>query len=152
MVRTRQTIAKQWLIVDERLGHELWPALRRLPKGSGVLLIRRLTRIEKRQVRCLAEPRGLHLVEERPGAAARVHDVAELRRALMRRTALILLSPLFETRSHPGWRPMGRMRAAALARLAGRKAIALGGMNRKRYAKIAPLGFVAWAGIDAFRI
>jgi hypothetical protein len=43
------------------------------------------------------------------------------------------------------------MRAAALARLAGRNAIALGGMSRRRYAKIAALGFTGWAGIDAFR-
>jgi hypothetical protein len=43
------------------------------------------------------------------------------------------------------------MRSAALARLAGRRAIALGGMNRERYAKIAPLGFIGWAGISAFR-
>jgi hypothetical protein len=44
------------------------------------------------------------------------------------------------------------MRAAALAALADRKLVALGGMNPKRYAKIAPLGFIGWAGISAFRI
>jgi hypothetical protein len=44
------------------------------------------------------------------------------------------------------------MRAAAFARLAQRRLIALGGMDAQRYAKIAPLGFIGWAGISAFRI
>jgi thiamine monophosphate synthase len=43
------------------------------------------------------------------------------------------------------------MRAATLARLANRQAIALGGMNRQRYANVAALGFIGWAGISAFR-
>ena len=42
--------------------------------------------------------------------------------------------------------------AATLARLTGRNAVALGGMNAPRYAKIASLGFIGWAGISAFRI
>jgi thiamine monophosphate synthase len=43
------------------------------------------------------------------------------------------------------------MRAAALAALGSRKLIALGGMNAERYARIAQLGFMGWAGISAFR-
>jgi hypothetical protein len=43
------------------------------------------------------------------------------------------------------------MRAAAMARLAGRRLIALGGMTEKRYLRIRPLGFQGWAGISAFR-
>jgi thiamine-phosphate pyrophosphorylase len=42
------------------------------------------------------------------------------------------------------------MRAASLARLGGRKLYALGGMNAKRFDRIAPLGFVGWAGISAW--
>jgi thiamine-phosphate pyrophosphorylase len=42
------------------------------------------------------------------------------------------------------------MRAAALARLARRRLVALGGMDARRYAKIARLGFSGWAGIDAY--
>jgi len=80
-----------------------------------------------------------------------VHGVEELRRALLRRVPLILLSPLFETQSHPAWKPLPTMRAAALARLAGRRVIALGGMDAQRHAHIASLGFVGWAGISAFR-
>jgi hypothetical protein len=43
------------------------------------------------------------------------------------------------------------MRAATLAKLARGRAIALGGMDQTRYAKIAQLGFMGWAGIWAFR-
>jgi thiamine-phosphate pyrophosphorylase len=75
----------------------------------------------------------------------------ELRRAMVRRAPIILLSPIFPTRSHPDWQPMPRMRAATLARLVDRRAIALGGMDARRYAKIARLGFIGWAGISAFR-
>jgi thiamine-phosphate pyrophosphorylase len=66
-------------------------------------------------------------------------------------TPLIFLSPIHPTRSHPEWRALPRMRAAALARLGRRRLFALGGMNPKRYAKIARLGFIGWAGISAFR-
>jgi thiamine-phosphate pyrophosphorylase len=43
------------------------------------------------------------------------------------------------------------MRAAALARLAGRRLIALGGMDARKFARIENLGFRGWAGISAFR-
>jgi hypothetical protein len=40
---------------------------------------------------------------------------------------------------------------SALARLAKRRLLALGGMNPKRYAAVERLGFIGWAGISAFR-
>jgi thiamine-phosphate pyrophosphorylase len=69
---------------------------------------------------------------------------------LFARVPLILLSPIHSTRSHPDWRPIPRMRAAAYARLAGRRLIALGGMDERRFERIERLGFVGWAGIDAW--
>ena len=147
----RQIIPEQWLIVAQPMAAETWRAVRRLPRGSGVLLLERLNAIEKRQLRHLARLRALRVVSEGRRTAARVHNVRELRRALSRRTPMILLSPLYPTRSHPGWKPLPRMRAAALARSANRNAIALGGMNAQRYARVAPLGFISWAGISAFR-
>jgi thiamine-phosphate pyrophosphorylase len=83
---------------------------------------------------------------------ARVHSVRELTRALTHRPDRVLLSPMYETRTHPHWKRMPRMRAAALARLCNRNAIALGGMDDTRYTRLAPLGFAGWAGISAFRI
>lgn len=146
----RQTVPEQWLIVDPSLGAVPWRAIRALPRGSGVLVLGSLAPREARRLR-LTRRRDLIIVFERSSAAARVHNIRELGRALLRRTTLILISPIHETPSHPDWAPMPLMRAAALARLANGKAIALGGMNRERYARIAPLGFIGWAGISAFR-
>jgi thiamine-phosphate pyrophosphorylase len=146
----RQYEPEQWLIVAGSADSEMWSALRRLPRRSGVLVLHSLSAGERRRLRNLARARGLILASER--AAARVHNFRELRSALLRRPSMVLLSPMHPTRSHPDWQPLRRMRAATLARLAGRRAIALGGMNRQRYAKIAPLGFIGWAGISAFRI
>ena len=147
----RQSVPEQWLIVTQPIAAEMWRTVRGLPPGSGVLLLEQLNALELRQLRHLARLRALTVVTEGPRTAARVHNLRELRRALSRRTPLILLSPLSLTQSHPGWKPLPRMRAAALARLVNRNAIALGGMNAQHYAKVAPLGFIAWAGISAFR-
>jgi thiamine-phosphate pyrophosphorylase len=149
-VTRRQTIPEQWLVID-RSQPSLWPILRKLSPGSGVLVLGGLSPTEQARLRRLARLRALTVVTERSGRAARVHGVRELRLALLRRTPLVLLSPMHETRSHPNWKPLPRMRAAALARLADRRLLALGGMDPRRYAKIARLGFIGWAGISAFR-
>ena len=150
-----QSLPEQWLVTDERMGKSLLPAVRRLPPGSGVLfrhhnlppgdrarLLRRLRRI--------AAARGLTLLDEASREAARVHDVREIRQARLRGERLLLVSPLFATRSHPDRRPLPRMRAAALARLAGGPLLALGGMDAARFARVKALGFHGWAGIDAW--
>ena len=150
-MKARQTLPRQWLIVAEPPSDETWRSLRRLPRGRGILLLAGLSAVERRRLRHIAASHGLVPVDEASGEASRVHNVRELRRALLRRTPLILLSPIFPTASHPEWKPLPRMGAATLARLAGRRAVALGGMNQERYAKIAQLGFIGWAGISAFR-
>jgi thiamine-phosphate pyrophosphorylase len=148
----RQTMPEQWLIIDQTSDRPMWSSLRRLPCKGGVLLLEELDSTEGRRLRRLARVRSLMVVAEAPRTAARVHNMHELRKALLRRSPLVLLSPIYPTSSHPDWQPLPRMRAATLARLTGRNAVALGGMNRKRYARIAPLGFKGWAGISAFRI
>lgn len=154
-MKARQT-TRQWLIADERLGGELLSAVRELPRGSGVLVLYRdlakgrRARLLSQLIR-LARSRGLVIADELGGEAARVHDLPELRRALQRRVPMILLSPMRPTRSHPDWEPIGRMRAAALTRLAGRRLYALGGMDEAEFRRIERLGFQGWAGIDAFR-
>ena len=143
----RQTVPRQWLIVTSP---DLAP-VGRLAHGSGVLVVGPMQSGDARRLRRIAERRKLTIVWEARRSASRVHNASELRTALTHRTPLILLSPIYPTRSHPDWKPLPRMRAAALARLANRRAIALGGMNPKRYAIVAPLGFRGWAGISAFR-
>jgi thiamine-phosphate pyrophosphorylase len=147
----RQNIRNEWLVIDRQPGPEQWKALGRLARGTGVLLLQPLAAKDRRRLRRTATARDLIVACESPSMAARVHDQRELTRALSRRTPLILVSPIHATPSHPDWTPLPRMRAATLARLANRQAIALGGMNRRRYARIAALGFIGWAGISAFR-
>lgn len=149
-MRTRQTVPSQWLLIRGPADVAALPGPATLPHGSGLLVIGQLAAGELRRLRSLARSRGLVLAHE-PRSAVRVHDMAELRRALLRQTPLILLSPLFPTASHPDWSPMPHMRAAAMARLGERRLIALGGMNERRYARVARLGFSGWAGISAFR-
>lgn len=153
-MRRRQTRAREWLIIDTRTGDYRLP-MRSLRRGDGLLLLFDALASGKRarlvrKLRILARARGLALVHA-PGTIVRAHDHRELRDALLSRAPVILLSPLYPTRSHPGQAPIPRLRAAALARLGGGQLIALGGMNRRRYAQIKRLGFSGWAGIDAFR-
>jgi thiamine-phosphate pyrophosphorylase len=147
----RQSMPGRWLIIDGEVGQTQWKMLSSLARGNGVILLEPVGRKRRRPLIHFANARGLTLVFERPRTAARVHNQIELTQALLRRTRLVLVSPIHSTPSHPDWKPLTRMRAATLARLAGRRAIALGGMNAKRFAKIAPLGFIGWAGISAFR-
>ena len=152
----RQTeIPSEWLILDARLGDSWRGAVRKLPRGSGVLVLRHeLSARDRRKLLALLNPiaraRRLRVLDEGARYAARVHNVRELRRALSARIPLILLAPIFTTRSHPEWEALRRMRAAALARLARRRVIARGGMNRRRFRAIQELGFIGWAGIDAW--
>ena len=152
----RQTVPRQWLVADERIGEGLWRALRKLPPGSGVLfLYRDVPRGRRTQllarVRRLARAKKLLIVDEASGEAARVHDLKELRAAQLFRTPLLFLSPLFPTRSHPDWKPLRRMQASAIVRLANRPVMALGGMNGRRFRRVERLGFSGWAGMDAYR-
>jgi len=143
----RQSLPEQWLIVDSALSEN---AVRRLTLGSGVLVLGELSVSERRRLKRLAKARGLTMVAE-GRTAVRVHNLRELRRALLKRTPLVLLSPIHPTGSHPDWQPLPRMRAAALARLGGRRLLALGGMDPRKFARIKALGFQGWAGIRAFR-
>ena len=147
-MQRRQRAPHQWFVVvdEQSVG-----AARGLPLGSGVLVVSALGARERRRLRTLAALRKLTIATEGRNGAARVHNVTELRSALLARTPIILLSPVYPTRSHPGWKPIARMRAATLARLGGRRLIALGGMDAGRFARITRLGFQAWAGISAFR-
>jgi thiamine-phosphate pyrophosphorylase len=137
---------ERWFIVDGPVDER---ALAKLPRLTGLLLLD--GRRADVRLRTLARTRGLVVAEETRGEAVRVHDLAELRRAVLARAPMILLSPIYPTGSHPDWPAIPKMRAAAMARLARRRLFALGGMDDKRFARIRRLGFQAWAGISAFR-
>ncbi|MBO9574634.1 MAG: thiamine phosphate synthase [Sphingobium sp.] len=77
-----------------------------------------------------------------------VHNMAELGQAERAGADVLLLSPLFATRSHPGERPLGPARFASLARAAKVPVIALGGVRPRHAALVRRLGAAGFAAID----
>jgi thiamine-phosphate pyrophosphorylase len=142
---------RRWLLVTEGNRGEMVALARKLPRGSGILLLAPVDAGDMRRLRQVAIDRRLRLEREGRGGAARVHNLVELRAALAAKARPILLSPIFPTGTHPDWTAIPRMRAATLARLGSRGLVALGGMNERRYAIVARLGFSGWAGVSAFR-
>ena len=170
-----------WLLTDERAGEALWRALARLPRGGGVIFRHHATPPGERRrlyerVRRIARARRLVLVlagdarvaiawradgahgAAPPAFAARrllrtvpAHDAPELIAAGRAGADLVLLSPVFATRSHPGGATLGRVRFGLAARTKrGPKVIALGGMNPRRFGALRALGAYGWAAIDAW--
>jgi thiamine-phosphate pyrophosphorylase len=163
-------------MTDERMGEALWHALARLPRGSGVVFrhdtLPRPDRLRLgRKVSAVARRRGLvlavagdmrlaamlnaalvHRPRSHPGGLPHslpVHDVAQAIEARRSRADLVFVSPLFATRSHPDRAALGAKQGVSLARKSGAKAIALGGMNEKRWRPLRP-HFYGYAGIDCW--
>ncbi|KXU33225.1 thiamine phosphate synthase [Sphingobium sp. 22B] len=86
---------------------------------------------------------GKALLHSRP-----VHDGREMAEAVRWGANIVLLSPLFPTRSHPGSPLLGRAGFAALARLAPMPVIALGGVNAAHRHMLKAIGASGWAAID----
>lgn len=76
---------------------------------------------------------------------ATVHDANEVARANRAGVDAMFLSPVFQTRSHPGRECLGIAQFHALAALATSPVIALGGMNAQR---ALDLGWPRWGAID----
>ncbi|QNE33478.1 thiamine phosphate synthase [Sphingomonas sp. NBWT7] len=164
-------------MTDERMGDDLWRAVRRLPRGSGIVFRHHATPPAERRrlfarLRCVAIARELVLVRAggtvmqgemgRHGAAkkgaeggvrrglvtAPVHDWREAKAARRQRVDAAFVSPVFTTRSHPGAGALGVRRATHLARGLPMVRIALGGMTARRFCTLH--GFDGWAAIDAW--
>lgn len=179
-MRARQPVPTVWLMTDERTDATLEAALRRLPRGAGIVFRHyALARAERRrrfeQVRSIARARGLVLLlagERRDtlgwradgwhsGMSHRLpmrarfrtapaHNVRESVAARRARSDLIFLSPVFATRSHSGARSLGPVRFGQIATSSGMIVIALGGMTAHRYRRLVQLGATGWAAIDAW--
>lgn len=157
-----------WLLSDARNDAGLERAIKRLPRGSGLVfrhyhLPDDARRARFDDLRRLARSRGLAVVlagspaqAKRWGAQgsygphagamlATAHNLRELRQA--RRAAAVLLSPVFPTRSHPGGKVLGPLRFRLLAAHSPVAVIALGGMNARSARR---LKWPRWAAIDAF--
>jgi len=172
----RQTLPRLWLMTDERLGDGLLPAVERLPRGAGIVFrhyslpeperralfdrVKKAAR-RRRHLLLLAGPDwqarswgadGSHGRRRGRGLrSAPVHSLREIRVAERAGAALLFLSPLHATRSHPDAEPLGHVRFAALARRTRLPVIALGGMDAEKALALQQLGAYGWAGIDAWR-
>ena len=167
---------RDWLMTDERMSERLWEAIGRVPAGTGGIVFRHYSlgleeRLElgKRIAEVaharklvmavaadsrLAEQLGARLVHnplepsELPSSRS-VHNEREARAAREEGAALVFVSPIYPTRSHPDAPALGTERAARLAKLAACPAIALGGMTFGRFWELGD-DFHGWAGIDAW--
>jgi thiamine-phosphate pyrophosphorylase len=171
----RQSLPRIWLLTDERQGDLVLDAVRRLPAGAGIVfrhysLAEGPRRLLFEQVQAQARRQGLTLLlagsrstalswgadgwhgwEAGEGLrSAPVHNLRELRRAEAGGAALLFLSPVFQTRSHPGAATLGPRRFAQLAAMARRPVIALGGVSPANAPKLLRLGAYGWAGIDTW--
>lgn len=175
----RHPLPKIWLMTDARFGDDLLPAIQRLPVRSGVIfrhyhldthnrraLFRQVLRVCRRRGHVLllagdarAASRwhadGFHQRSRGHGRllhSAPVHDAREIAGVKAFRPDLIFISPVFETKSHSGARPLGPLTFARLAQLAGKsQVIALGGMTHQKADMISPQIIYGWAAIDTFR-
>ena len=164
-------------MTDERMGGALWPALRRLPPGSGVVVRHHATpaaerRALVRRIERLATARrlvvlvagggtpgrsGSHGPSPGPGPGPGPHSWSAHRRreaiaGIGSGAALLFVSPVRPTRSHPGAPALGPLRAARIAPapMPRPAIIALGGMDERTWRRIRRLGFDGWAAIDAW--
>jgi len=159
-----------WLMTDERIGDGLWAALRRLPRGSGVVFRHYATQARERRalfrrVVRVARARGLVVVRagERAGfggdgvhggargpglRTAPAHDRREAVAAVRRGAEVLFVSPVFGTRSHPGGETLGARAARRVSQGLPVTVIALGGMDARRFRGM--IGFDGWAAIDAW--
>ena len=167
---------RAWLMTDERMGEQLWTAIDRLPiKHSGIVfrhygmanratLAGRIAEICHRRSLTFAIAGDVELArtlraslvhnpdEQAPDLAfsRSVHSLAEAGAARAEGAALVFVSPIYPTRSHPGRKPLYRPLAVRIARAASVPAIALGGVNSLKAARLQREGFYGWAGIDAW--
>ena len=167
---------RAWLMTDERMGERLWTAIDRLPiKHSGIVvrhygaanrvaLAERIAEICHRRRLTLAIAGDVELARalradlvhnppELPPDlpfSRSIHSLDEAETARAEGASLVFVSPVYPTTSHPGRTPLYRPRALRIAHAAGVPAIALGGMDALKSARLIREGFYGWAGIDAW--
>jgi thiamine-phosphate pyrophosphorylase len=163
-----------WLLTDERMGAAVDAAIARaVAQGAGVIVRHhqssasereRLARLVKDLAGTLGVSRDVTLARtldaalvhnpasETPGLpfSLSVHDEVEADAAAKQPAALVFVSPVYATRSHPSAAALGEQAALALARQSGHPAIALGGMDAAKGAALMARGFSGWAGIDCW--
>ena len=170
----RQSWPTSWLMTDERMGDALGAAIARAAAaGAGVIVRHHHSPVAIRRALAsevlasgavlglsrdalLAADLGAALVHNPVGKGGTlpislsVHDEDQAREAALRQPALVFVSPLYPTRSHPDARVLGEQEADRLAKLTKCPAVALGGVTPSRGKKLIASGWAGWAGIDAW--
>lgn len=170
----RQSWPRAWLMTDERLGDRLSAAIESAAYAGAGIIVRHhaSSTAERRAIAAevlargaalgfsrdahLAADLGAALVHNPTGESGllpfslSVHDEAQALEAARRLPALVFVSPLFATRSHPAAQSLGEERARALADLSGAPAYALGGVDAVTGEQLIKRGWAGWAGIDAW--
>ena len=178
MTGRQRPLPRAWLMTDERMGERLWEAIDRLPiKHAGIVFRHYRSPPDVRaalagRIADICRRRGLTLAIAADSDLARslsadlvhnpievptglpfsraVHSIDEAAVAKADGAALVFVSPIYPTSSHPGRRPLYRPLASRIAKAGGAPAIALGGMNALKFARLEREGFYGWAGIDAW--
>lgn len=170
----RQSWPRAWLMTDERLGGHLSSAIGHAAAAGAGIIVRHhaSSKAERRAIAAevielgavlgisrdanLAADLGAALVHNPQGEGTSlpfslsVHNEAQALEAAHRGPALVFVSPLFATRSHPGAAMLGEERAKALAQISGAPAYALGGVDAVLGERLISEGWAGWAGIDAW--
>lgn len=168
---------RKWLMTDERLGERLWDAVAMMPSGAGVVFRHYRTSDRERvelglRLAATCDSRGLtlavagsvdlaitlgaqlvHNPRGDPGSltmSRSAHSAKEVAGACRAGAALIFLSPVYATTSHPGQTPLSRDEVRLATAACAAPVIALGGMNQARFDQLEGAGFYGWAGIDAW--
>jgi len=175
MATNQPSWPRAWLMTDERMGDRLWDAIGRLPVGGGIIfrhyslpadqrlaLGRKVAELANANRQLLAVGRSATLAEllgarlmHNPAAptalplSLSVHDELDAKAARERGAALVFVSPVFPTNSHPEAPALGIGEACRLADIAGCAAIALGGMSRFRFESL-DAAFHGFGGIDCW--
>lgn len=168
-------VPRCWLMCDARLGGHMPAIIAAMPPRSAVIVrpyameqlglthmlraIRRAARAKRHRL-LLSGGGGLSGYDGRHGMvhtgkksaflSLSVHNAAGALRARRSRANVVLVSPLWPTRSHPDAKGIGHARFRQLARQSGCPAIALGGMNSARCRLARRHGAHGWAAIDAW--
>ena len=173
MSRRHLALPRVWMLTDERQGDVPERIAARLPRHVGVVvrhyslslaeriaLARRVARtgrftafagsIAEAQ---RARAHGVYGRSAKRSPLPRlypVHSRAEIVAAERAGAALMLLSPVFPTRSHRGAPALGAVRFGLLARQTRTAVVALGGMDARQAKRLGKLGAQGWAAIDAW--
>jgi thiamine-phosphate pyrophosphorylase len=138
------------------------------PEARAARLRSLLPLIRRRRVQLfIADPQLWRMVRPHPGrhcnrhqrarpvggalptaVSASVHIAQEWQHARQIRANILLLSPIFVSRSHPGGRCMSRALARMIIAKSRVPVILLGGMTRTRFAMLKNWRAFGWAAID----